>query len=1464
MINFGITQIIAGIAQDMVYSQQFTGTTLTSTKLGKKNEFLFFQQALCQAPIYSIKDVIFDESKYLNDPALGTDLYKKNSSDLEAALRVDCYYSGNISDNIISINCPERTRAVFDGMSYIGVTVRIDRVNPQFQGVPVVQALIEGKKIHGISRSGAPGSYTYDLTAISYSNNPALVLLDYLLDNPSGKSLSLDQIELSTFYDAMNLCDIIVQTDVVTAGKIWRPTTGTQTLTRDLPLYECNIVLDPQKTIRENVESILSTMGDARLVWSQGRYKLSLQYPDSNSGGARPIDLAMTLTDEELVLDQEVSIAWPSASERLNHCIIKFSNEAEDFKEDSVSWPPKLNINIANYTTEPAKEEKMYVGLGGYRYPFGSSAKGWDDVKQGGKLLNNFSVWNGNDFNTALTYQFVIEKEWAGATCAIEATGDDSFDYTLSVWNEDTDSWDVVVSDSDSNRNQVFTKIVDFEAYKNEAFTGFPAPRDRIYKFDITAQDTSDETDKDNGSKTKSRGVAIRILNGNAIIWSTREPAYQAFSLRSYDSTLYKQFLTEDNGMEYENEIFAEGITDYYHALAKAEELVRSSRGSFSLSLKYNLKDKILEPGDFIQVQSETLKLGLVTPLYFRVNSVKVTDNFIADVSLTRFDWTFLAWNMKDDEYVKPPLAYDSFVPAPAWLLYSPTIETTQYMSSGRLDWPDVNYYDFATYAIFVFTDTGALDVNDVPIFVELGRTVNNHYILPNINSDYAIFGIRTVSNSGKFSEMIFSNVTYSDDSTIDVTAVKLHRPSQSEDIIKDPFFLLDHNPTDNHPLIVGTDIPGNKYWRWKADDPDIEIVPTGGVEGGFLRLTGSSYPDQQRIVYEKQTPPYRAVTGDKIELTVRFRITSAVDSNTKLYFAGHCVPKIWPFDGYIEYIGLQNIIGIFDRTLYPWSKYSWEDFALDEWHTIHQVVTVENNNPLMEQNPYVNFYITTYDHTQGIIEIDTFRATHGATAGGVDYPAVPTGQQVLFDDGTWGDIPTSSSSTIGAYPSLVLRDSQAVNNTKFGKLFKISKNGKVIVAAGDSQTYINIYHGPNFMHEVRVDIVHPADALIPCLVASLAISDNGENIIVGCPYADNLYLGDGIVFLVEADTITDPLLFTWNVDTLTNNLEINANVTLNDNYEMGTVVAISGDGQVGAFCGPETTNMAIACFPVSNNTPYGMYGMRRLIPDHEGVSRIYGRSLAISYNGDFIAIGGEATNSPRVGEGLVAVAFGPNWHECNTILCPNLELNAGANASFGVSAAFAKNNRLVIGNPLEDVNDDYGAQNIGSGAIYVFETISWADVFVDPSDLYNTRITNYYGGENFGNTFSIDEDANKIYSAGGNDGQAQNSYPVLKRRGIFEYSGLNWKDKKLFYYNDYYDQDSTINGWTCDVSGTAGILCIDSVDDSTKGTSQGSLLVLDIYENSISKLLLKLSTIQTISDSSDTIISFGEPYGNL
>ncbi len=149
--NTGNSYVYASPNSDRV----ITNPEFNNNINGNKNEFLFFQQALCQGPINNVYDVVYDESRYSDDPDLNsstTTTYDSGDAEnpniytetkLNSGTRIDLHYGDSaIADSVMAANNPERVNSVFTqikntvGIAYASVVVKLDRDNPAFSGVP--------------------------------------------------------------------------------------------------------------------------------------------------------------------------------------------------------------------------------------------------------------------------------------------------------------------------------------------------------------------------------------------------------------------------------------------------------------------------------------------------------------------------------------------------------------------------------------------------------------------------------------------------------------------------------------------------------------------------------------------------------------------------------------------------------------------------------------------------------------------------------------------------------------------------------------------------------------------------------------------------------------------------------------------------------------------------------------------------------------------------------------------------------------------------------------------------------------------------------------------------------------------------------------------------------------------------------------------------------------------------------
>ena len=323
------TYVSGGAGGSSNFNQGFTDVDATGTK----NEFLHIQHALCHDGIQSIKWVKVNNLDY-NDP-------EQRFNHL-----IRCYRDGGTADATATANGVPSTNT-FTGTAYASSTFKLDRDDPQYNGTPEMGFLVLGRRVRSINLSA--GVYSLS-TEYTYSNNPALCLLDYLLNTSFGRGLSVDEVDLQSFYEAQQVCGTVVTTRTV-SGAINDDPTGAG-VSRAIPLYECNITLDTKNTIRDNIEAILGTMALAELTWgSDGKYKLLVEYPTSLAEQNALVDPSHYFTDDDIVRDK-VELVWPSASDRLNQVTISFLNEHEDFKSDSATWPPTGSTAHTTFLTE--------------------------------------------------------------------------------------------------------------------------------------------------------------------------------------------------------------------------------------------------------------------------------------------------------------------------------------------------------------------------------------------------------------------------------------------------------------------------------------------------------------------------------------------------------------------------------------------------------------------------------------------------------------------------------------------------------------------------------------------------------------------------------------------------------------------------------------------------------------------------------------------------------------------------------------------------------------------------------------------------------------------------------------------------------------------------------------------------------------------------------------------------------
>jgi len=550
---------------------------------GTKHEFLWVQSVICQDGIEGVQFVNIDGKPY-------------NLKNEKFSHRLVINNSGGTAENLATYNGISNSN-LFTGCAFSTAVYRLNREEPQYNGIPTTEFFVKGRKVRQVLNNA--GSYSLSGT-YTFSNNPALCLLDYMLNNDFGKGLDTSDIDLESFYNAANVCDTTVLTGASAFGHIhgfspvlefdtlsdfpdageeaylyqaedtgllygWSDSAGTYSVSsttanvRNVPLYECNLTIDTNAKIRDNIEAILATMALAELTWtSEGKYKLLLEYPENETQLEALIDPTHEFDDDSIIRDS-IELNWTSLSDRYNHVTVKFLNEHEDFREDSKSWPPK---------------------------------------------------------------------------------------------------------------------------------TG----------------------------------------------------------------SVYSTYYAEDNNQQLSADINFDGCTDPYHALAKAEQMVRQSRDMYTISLKVNKQGLTLEPGDFFSV---TLPDQGLSNEIFRVESIEINEDLTIGVTGYKFSSGFLAWNVADNETYATRPGVDTKILGPAQITATDTGFVNDdgiFTPAVELNWTASTDASTRSYELQykVSTDTNYSSYRTSQLsHVATGLRTGTQYT----------FRVRAISNTGRFSE--FATVTH-------------------------------------------------------------------------------------------------------------------------------------------------------------------------------------------------------------------------------------------------------------------------------------------------------------------------------------------------------------------------------------------------------------------------------------------------------------------------------------------------------------------------------------------------------------------------------------------------------------------------------------------------------------------------------------------------------------------------------
>jgi hypothetical protein len=307
----------------VIYGERLVGGTrvFLDSGGGNTNQYLYMAIVMAEGEINSIEEIKIDDKAVTWASALSdgaevevnssdSNFYKadpnEEGSSAESLIRVEPHFGtdGQSASGILSALSNWGSNHKLSGLCYLALRFKWNQ--DAFTGIPKVQAKIKGRKIRTYNSSLVEQS-------ASYQTNPSWCLLDYLTNERYGKGLSINEIDLQSFYDASVVCETQVT-----------PYSGSS----DINIFDTNAVIDTSKKLLENVRELLKGCR-GYLPYTQGKYNLIIETTGSAS---------ITLTEDDII--GGYTLQTPAKNEKYNRVIVSYVNPDRNYQVDEVQFPP--------------------------------------------------------------------------------------------------------------------------------------------------------------------------------------------------------------------------------------------------------------------------------------------------------------------------------------------------------------------------------------------------------------------------------------------------------------------------------------------------------------------------------------------------------------------------------------------------------------------------------------------------------------------------------------------------------------------------------------------------------------------------------------------------------------------------------------------------------------------------------------------------------------------------------------------------------------------------------------------------------------------------------------------------------------------------------------------------------------------------------------------------------------------
>lgn len=328
-----VTKTGSSVPIPLVYGERrvsgqrvFVGSTSKSGST--QNEHLHLLESLCEGPIEGMQEIYFNDELAATSSDNGATFTWESEYDTYVDIIFkDGSQTASLNSETLSVNGetvnihPDwaGSTKVGNDTAYMYMVLRWDQ-DKFGGGLPNITYIIKGKKVPAIGSA-------YDSSA-AYSNEPARILYDYLVNPNYGKGIPYTLIDATSFNAAATYNNETVDKSSSDSTQVTR--------------YTCDAYVDTAQPLLENVEDFLTTMRGGLITGD--KYQLIQDKPRSTAG-------AVHVNDDRII----GSVKYLQANKKtlMNGLRAKFPD-----KEDPFNY--QENITIVD---SPTLQSSSYDGV---------------------------------------------------------------------------------------------------------------------------------------------------------------------------------------------------------------------------------------------------------------------------------------------------------------------------------------------------------------------------------------------------------------------------------------------------------------------------------------------------------------------------------------------------------------------------------------------------------------------------------------------------------------------------------------------------------------------------------------------------------------------------------------------------------------------------------------------------------------------------------------------------------------------------------------------------------------------------------------------------------------------------------------------------------------------------------------------------------------------------------------------